>query len=76
MAAPHRLATRATALGMVRSENPVFIRTSDGKILGKPKAGVAPPAKATPSPSAVAGRSTAKPGKPPTPTTSQTPAAR
>ena len=41
-AAPKRLATRAEAMGMVRSENPAFIRLSDGKILGRPKAGVAP----------------------------------
>src|SRR3954454_13856875 len=37
------LTRRAEALGMVRSENPAFIRLSDGRILGKPKAGVAPP---------------------------------
>jgi hypothetical protein len=42
-AAPSRLAARARVLGMVRSENPAFIRLSDGRILGKPKAGVAPP---------------------------------
>ena len=52
--APQRLAARAKALGMVRSENPAFIRTSDGRILGKPKAGVPPPVippvKATPTP--------------------------
>ena len=47
LAAPHRLAARATKLGMVRSENPAFIRTSDGRILGKPKAGVAPLPKPT-----------------------------
>jgi hypothetical protein len=42
-ASPRRLSDRAQALGMVRSENPAFIRLSDGRILGKPKAGVAPP---------------------------------
>ena len=42
-AAPRRLAARAEALGMVRSENPAFIRLSDGQVLGKPKPGVAPP---------------------------------
>jgi hypothetical protein len=42
-ASPKRLAARAESLGMVRSENPVFIRLSDGKVLGKPKPGVAPP---------------------------------
>ncbi len=41
-AAPRRLAARAEAMGMVRSENPAFIRLSDGKVLGRPKAGVAP----------------------------------
>ena len=66
-AAPQRLAARATALGMVRSENPVFIRTSDGRILGKPKAGVAPPARATPvpKPSVRATGSAAKPATKP-----------
>lgn len=42
-ASPRRLSAKAEALGMVRSENPAFIRLSDGKVLGKPKAGVAPP---------------------------------
>lgn len=42
-AAPRSLAARARALGMVQAENPAFIRLSDGRILGKPKAGVAPP---------------------------------
>jgi hypothetical protein len=48
-AAPRRLSDRAQALGMVRSENPAFIRLSDGRILGKPKAGVAPPPPPTPT---------------------------
>jgi hypothetical protein len=53
-ASPKRLSARAEALGMVRNENPVFIRLSDGKVLGRPKAGVAPPPPpvSTPSPSA------------------------
>ena len=51
-AAPRRLSDRAQALGMVRSENPAFIRLSDGRILGKPKAGVAPPPPPTPTVSA------------------------
>ena len=42
-ASPRRLAARAEAMGMVRSENPAFIRLSDGRVLGRPKAGVAPP---------------------------------
>jgi hypothetical protein len=57
-ASPRRLAARAEALGMVRSVNPAFIRLSDGKVLGKPRPGVAPPpppsptAAASPAPSA------------------------
>jgi hypothetical protein len=51
-ASPRRLAAKAEALGMVRSENPAFIRLSDGKVLGRPKAGVAPPPPPAPSPSA------------------------
>ncbi|MGZ4589458.1 MAG: hypothetical protein ACXV2I_01540 [Actinomycetes bacterium] len=53
-ASPQRLAARARTLGMVRSENPAFIRLSDGRILGQPKAGVAPPPPPAPtaSPSA------------------------
>ena len=38
---------------MVRSENQAFIRLSDGKVLGKAKAGVAPPPPVTPAPSTV-----------------------
>ena len=67
LAAPQRLASRARGLGMVRSENPAFIRTSDGRILGKPKAGVAPPPKPKP---------TAKAKSKPTPTASATVARR
>ena len=61
-ASPSRLAERAEAMGMVRSENPAFIRLSDGAVLGKPKPGVAPPpppaptASASPSTSAAAER--------------------
>ena len=51
-ASPSRLAERAEALGMVRSENPAFIRLSDGAVLGKPKPGVAPPPPPAPTPSA------------------------
>jgi hypothetical protein len=51
-ASPRRLAAKAEALGMVRSENPAFIRLSDGKVLGRPKAGVAPPPPPAPAPSA------------------------
>jgi hypothetical protein len=49
VAAPARLAARATALGMVPSENPAFIRLSDGRILGHPQPGRAPVVKAKPS---------------------------
>jgi hypothetical protein len=49
-ASPSRLSNRAQQLGMVRSENPAFIRLSDGRILGKPKAGVAPPPPPAPTP--------------------------
>jgi hypothetical protein len=67
-ASPRRLAARAEALGMVRSENPAFIRLSDGKVLGKPKAGVAPPPPPAPSPSASGSAS-------PSPSTAGTPSA-
>jgi len=50
-ASPRRLAARAEAMGMVRSENPAFIRLSDGRVLGRPKAGVAPPPPPAPKPS-------------------------
>jgi len=51
-ASPSRLADRAEAMGMVRSENPAFIRLSDGAVLGKPKPGVAPPPPPAPTASA------------------------
>ena len=38
-AAPGRLARRASALGMVPSENPAFIRAADGAVLGVPEPG-------------------------------------
>jgi hypothetical protein len=60
-ASPRRLSDRAQLLGMVRSENPAFIRLSDGRILGKPKAGVAPPPPPVP---------TASPSPSPSPTSS------
>jgi hypothetical protein len=67
-ASPRRLAAKAEALGMVRSENPAFIRLSDGKVLGKPKAGVAPPPPPAPSPAASSSAS-------PSPSTAGTPSA-
>jgi len=42
-ASPARLAKRARQLGMVPSENPVFLRTSDGRVLGVPQPATAPP---------------------------------
>jgi hypothetical protein len=42
--APAKLAARASALGMVPSSNPAFIRLADGRVLGVPKPGVKPPA--------------------------------
>lgn len=50
-ASPRRLAARAEALGMVRSVNPAFIRLADGKVLGRPRPGVAPVAPVAPAPS-------------------------
>ena len=35
---PANVARRALAIGMVPNENPTFLRLSDGKVLGKPKA--------------------------------------
>ena len=53
-ASPRRLSARAEALGMVRSENPAFIRLADGKVLGKPRAGKAPAPTPVPSQTAAA----------------------
>ena len=41
-AAPARLSERATALGMVPSTSPAFIRLSDGAVLGVPQPAEAP----------------------------------
>ncbi len=38
IAAPESLETQARAMGMVPSENPVFLDVTTGKVLGKPKA--------------------------------------
>ncbi len=40
---PEELQARATALGMVPSDNPVFIRLADGKVLGMPIPAPRPP---------------------------------
>ena len=53
-ASPRRLAAKAESMGMVRAENPAFIRLRDGKVLGKPKAGKAPPPPPAPKVSASA----------------------
>ena len=37
LAAPQRLARSAQALGMVPSQNPAFLRSEDGKVLGVPE---------------------------------------
>ena len=39
---PEKLEERARRLGMVPSENPVFLRLADGKVLGKPVPGKRP----------------------------------
>jgi hypothetical protein len=66
-ASPKRLAASAEAMGMVHSVNPAFIRLSDGRVLGKPRAGVAPP-----PPVATAPDPTPTPTGSPSPTTSAT----
>ena len=53
---PIALTHRARALGMVPSASPVFLRLSDGKILGVPRA-----AKAAPKPAAKPVKSVTKP---------------
>jgi len=40
---PEQLQSRALALGMVPSDNPVFIRIADGKLLGTPIPAPRPP---------------------------------
>ena len=74
-AAPKTLAVKAEALGMVRSENPAFIRLSDGKVLGKPKAGVAPPPPVVADPSPSASASPSSSSSSPSPATSSSPSA-
>jgi len=54
LGAPSRLARRAHLLGMVPSQNPVFLRSSDGHVVGVPApggwSGVAPATQPTPPP--------------------------
>ena len=40
---PGSVADRATVLGMVRNQNPAFLRLADGKVLGKPVPAVKEP---------------------------------
>jgi hypothetical protein len=64
---PQELARRALELGMVGSENPVFLDLRTGKILGAAKPGVRPPAvaKAAPAtPTAPTAPTTQAPTKP------------
>jgi cell division protein FtsB len=50
---PQQLEERARALGMVPSKNPVFLRLSDGTVLGEPVAGS--PARTAAAPAAAQG---------------------
>lgn len=65
--APDRLAQRARALGMVPNPDPVFLRPSDGAVLGVPRPAPPPPA---PQPTA------AKPAPQPAATPPTKPAAQ
>jgi hypothetical protein len=65
---PESLEAAARRLGMVPAENPVFLRLSDGKVLGVPVAAKAPPApappkKATPASSAATEPAEQKPAE-------------
>lgn len=62
-AAPERLAERATALGMVPSENPAFIRAADGAILGEPMPGRTPLPDGSLAPAAPAPEAAAEPAE-------------
>jgi hypothetical protein len=62
--APESLATRAEAMGMVPNTNPVFLRLSDGAVLGN-----AVPARPRPKPTA---KTTPTPAVTPTPGTART----
>jgi hypothetical protein len=42
-ASPGRLSEKAAGLGMVPNPNPVFLRLSDGAVLGTPAPATAPP---------------------------------
>jgi len=84
---PPWLASSAGKLGMVPSRSPVFLRTSDGKVLGEPRPGVAAPAAPAPKPPAdrrpasasqpatPAARPSAQPARRPAAQSARTPAA-
>ena len=61
---PQRLEQRAAALGMVPSVNPVFLRLSDGKVLGDPVAGKSVRRAAAPAAAAPATGTSARPTAP------------
>jgi hypothetical protein len=61
---PQNLADRAVRMGMVPNPNPVFLRLSDGKVLGVPAEGKAGTAKAMFGPALPAASTPVKP-KPP-----------
>jgi hypothetical protein len=82
-AAPHLLASRARKLGMVPAENPVFLRLSDGRILGVPRPATAPPKPAATRPgppstarAGTATRPTARPTARPAAPAARTPTRR
>ncbi len=50
LAAPHRLASQAHALGMVATVDPAFLRASDGAVLGEPTPAPAAPVVVAPEP--------------------------
>jgi hypothetical protein len=63
--APAELAHRAAALGMVPGNAPVFLRLSDGKVLGVATAGLAPAGSAQPkAPTSATGTAAKPPSKP------------
>lgn len=50
LAAPQRLARRASEIGMVPTVNPAFVRMKDGRVLGKPQPAPSAPVPAPESP--------------------------
>jgi cell division protein FtsB len=66
---PQHLADRALKLGMVPNPNPVFIRLSDGRVLGVPEAGKRGTGETVFGPVLPKPKPTVKPVTPPTTTT-------